>query len=113
MHLTKIQQKVDLHWTTNLIEVVDKSAFKLKSKNVNITLTAHIDAKVGLTRKQSGTLVIKVSQIEVNTTIMFDKPACAKSLGFDVQIKRVDINNLNADIKIEGKAFDNLIIGQV
>lgn len=113
MHLTKIQQKVDLHWTTNLIEVVDKSAFKIKSKKVNITLTAHIDAKVGLTRKQSGTLVIKVSQIEVNTTIMFDKPACSKSLGFDVQIKSVDINNLNADIKIEGKAFDNLIINQV
>lgn len=83
-----------------MIEVVDRQAFKIKSKNVNITLNAHIDAKVGLTRKQSGTLVIKISQIGVNTTIMFDKPACPKSLGFDIQIKSIDINNLNADIKI-------------
>jgi hypothetical protein len=31
---------------------------------------------------------------------MFDRPACPKSLGFDIQIKSIDINNLNADIKI-------------
>jgi hypothetical protein len=113
VNLTDIHQKVDIHWVTNVIEVLDTKSFKIKSKNINITLNAHLDAKVGLLRKQSGTLVIKITKLEANTTLMFDSPKCPKSIGFDIQIKSVDVRDINADIHIEGKSFDNMIIKQV
>lgn len=98
--LSKIKQKVAIHWATNIVSVQDRHSFKINSKNINITLDAHIEAKVGLFRKQKGQLVVTVSQLEADTVIMFDNPKCPKSFGFDIQIKDVYLNTKNFDVKI-------------
>ena len=40
--LSKIKQKVAIHWATNIVTVKDRHTFKINSKNINITLDAHI-----------------------------------------------------------------------
>ena len=97
--MTKLHQKVNINWVANIIQVVDTKSFVLKSKNINITLNAHLDAKVGLLRKQKGNITITISQLEANTTIMFGSPKCPKSIGFDIQLK-CDVHNVNAHIHI-------------
>lgn len=108
--LKDIKQKVGINWTTNIMEVVDKHTFKIHSKNINITLDAHVEAKVGVLRKQKGPLKITVSKLQTNVSVAFENPKCPKSVGFDVQLKQVFVNAANVSIVIEGKSFDNMII---
>ena len=98
---------------TNVVSVVDRHTFKINSKNINITLNAHVEAKVGALPKQKGPLVVEITQLEADTQIMFDNPKCPKSFGFDVQIKDIYVDMKNVDVKITGKGFDNLVIKQV
>jgi hypothetical protein len=100
VHLTKIKQKVDIHWTDNILEVKDTHTFAVNSKNINITLDAHVEAKIGLLRKQKGPLKVAISQLETDVTLRFDTPKCAKGLGFDLQISRVYVNAKSISIKI-------------
>lgn len=46
----------------------------------------------------------------MDTTIRFTGNKCQKSIGFDVQIDDVFVNTNSISVKIEGKAFDNLVI---
>jgi len=56
--LSKISQKVQIHWMTNVVSVVDRHSFKINSKNINVSLDAHVEAKVGVFPKQKGPLVV-------------------------------------------------------
>ena len=111
--LKNLKQKVDIHWTTNILEVKDRHTLKINAKNINISLHGDVSAKVGLFRKQKGPLVVTISKLETDITLLIDNPKCPKSIGFDIQIKDVFVNVNSIDIKIEGKGFDNLVIKQI
>jgi hypothetical protein len=61
--LKDIKQKFDIHWVTNIMTVTDTHSFKINSKNINITLSTELEAKVGYLKKQKGPLKITVSQL--------------------------------------------------
>ncbi len=69
-------------------------------KNVNVSLDAHLEAKIGPLRKQKGPLKIVIDKLLVDIVIMFDSAKCVKSIGFDVQIKSVKVNSSSLVIKI-------------
>lgn len=111
--LKQIKQKVDVNWVTNIMEVVDKHTFKIHSKNINITLDAQVDAKIGVLRRQKGPLKITITKLDTNVSLAFATAKCPKSIGFDVQVKDVFVNAANVSIKIEGKGFDNTVISLI
>lgn len=100
MTLKQIKQKVDINWATNVMEVVDKHTFKIHSKNINITIDAQVDAKIGVLRRQKGPLKISITKLATNVSLGFDNAKCPKSIGFDVQVKDVFVNAANVSIKI-------------
>lgn len=58
LNLTKIKQKVDINWQANVISVTNRHNFTINSKNVNITLDADLDFRIGVTPKQKGKLTV-------------------------------------------------------
>lgn len=111
--LKNIKQNVDINWTTNVITVPDTHSFKINSKNINITIDADVEAKIGVLKKQKGPLKVIVTKLATNTTLLFDNPKCSKSIGFDLQIQDVFVDASNVSIKIEGKSFDNTVIALI
>lgn len=98
--MTQIKQKVDINWVTNVIQVVNRRSFKITSKNINITLDGHIEAKIGALPKQKGPLKVTVTKLDAEVVIRFESPKCAKGIGFDVQISSVTVDAKDVVIKI-------------
>lgn len=109
-NLTKIKQHVDINWKANILTVKSPHSFATNSKNLNLTLDADLEVKIGPTRKQKGPLKVRVEGLEVDTLVRFAGSKCPKGLGFDLQIDDVYVNAKSLSIKIEGKGFDNLVI---
>lgn len=70
VNLTHLKQKVEINWSTNILSVKDKHSFAISSKNINVTLDAQVEAKVGLV-KQKGTLKVTITQLGSNITLAF------------------------------------------
>lgn len=111
--LSKIKQNVGIIWKANILQVKNKHSFIINSKNVSFALDGYLEVKIGLIRKQKGNLTIKITGLEVDTTVRFASNKCPHSLGFDVQIDDVYVNTKSISIKIEGKGFDSLIISEL
>lgn len=111
--LSKIKQNVGIIWKTNILQVKNTHSFVINSKNVSFALDGYLEVKIGLTRKQKGNLTIKITGLEVDTTVRFAGNKCPHSVGFDVQVDDVYVNTNSISIKIEGKGFDNLVISEL
>lgn len=112
-NLTKIKQQVGINWNANVLRVRTTHCFATNSKNVNLTLDAQLEVKIGPTRKQKGPLKVVVVGLELDTAVRFARSMCQKGIGFDVQVDDVYVNAKSLSIKIEGKGFDNLVIAEL
>lgn len=98
-------ERLEIHWTDNVLEPLNQYDFRIRSRNINASVSTYVAGKVSL-RKIHTTAVLSLSEMDMTLDLGIVPLPTAAGVGFGIKVHHIELDIRQIEIMFLNDTLD-------